>query len=126
MNGLRIINDDEERVVQVEQQDWRQVQQAFPPLVNSDGGGIPPEAVHDDEHLLQTVKKTAEQTQQKEYERRRLLQQAQVQMMQEARIHQEEQSRARQAAKTVRKQEHEMERINEDELEQARAEIEQW
>lgn len=125
MDGLRIIDDDEELVVQVEQQEWRQVQQAFPPLANG-GDGIPPEAVTVDEHLLQTVKQTAEQTQRQEYERRRLLQQAQVRMIQEAMIRQEERKRARQVAKTVRQQEYEMERIKEDELERARAEIEQW
>ena len=123
MDGLRIIDDDEERIVQVEQQEWRQVQQSFPPLNDN---GAPVTAVSVDKHLLSTVKKMSAQTRQEDAQRRILLQEAQRRMIQEARKRQEERIRERQRVKTVRQQEHTLERLEQNELERARAEIEQW
>ena len=71
MDGLCIIDDDEARVVLSEQQDWTQVQQAFPPISSSNVGNAPSVGV--DQRLLQTVKKTAAQTRQEEDSRRKLL-----------------------------------------------------
>lgn len=125
MDGLRIIDDDEERIVQAQQSEWNEVQEAFPPLADN-GASAPPKPVSVDQHLLQTAKATAEQTRQQEYQQRLLLQQAHIRMIREAKARQEERKRARQAAKAVRQQHYEMERLEEDELERARAEIEQW
>ena len=124
MDGLRIIDDDEARVVQSERQDWNQVQQAFPPLSTAAAGSVP--SVSPDQHLLNTVKETAVLSQQEEEARMRLLQEGQRHVIEEARRRQEARRQAREAARTARRDEYEQERQEEEELERARLEIEQW
>jgi hypothetical protein len=124
MDGLRIIDDDEERVTQAQQSELRHVQQSFPPLVHGTTSCIPNVGVN--QHLLQTVQLTATQTRQEEYRKQILHQQAQRRLIQQARARQEERSRERRAAKCVHQQEMELQRLEREELERARAEIEKW
>lgn len=54
MDGLRIIDDDEEQVVQLEQSQYRQVQQSFPPLTTCENSAPAAAALNVDEHLPTT------------------------------------------------------------------------
>jgi len=121
-DGLRIIDDDEERVSQAQQSELRHAQQSFPPLVH--GTTIPNVGIN--QHLLQTVRQTATETHQEEYRKQILHQEAQRRLIQQARARQEERSRERRAAKCVHQQELELQQLERQELERARAEIEKW
>jgi hypothetical protein len=124
MDGLRIIDDDEERVVQSEQSEYRQLQQSFPPLITR--RTFENSAPDVDQHLLAVVRETSAMSQQEQETRVRLLTQARIRLMQEARMRQEERRKARQAAQAARQEDCQKQRQEENELELARAEIETW
>lgn len=126
IEGLRIIDDDEDHVVQVERETWDARQRTFPPLNSSSSLiGVPP-PVEADTQLLQKVKATAEEAKQKRQQESLYREQAREMLFRDAQKRQEERRRVRLERLARQAEEHSRQRADHQEIELARAEIEQW
>ena len=122
VEGFTLIDDDEQHVINSEEQDWNELQQAFPKLSTA----VVPAAIQPDIAFLNKVQQTSYELRRQEEQRNQYLKQGKVlldeqskQRKEQLRMYREQQRQHNEVAHTRQRQE-------KAELEAAREEINKW